>query len=185
MPILIAGVALWWAAHLFKRVAPDLRARMGDAGKGAVALALVVSIVLMVIGYRNADGAWFWGRSPAMVGINNLLMLLAFYLFAVSGPKGAKVWLGTKMRHPQLTAVIVFCVAHLLVNGDVPSFVLFGGLLAWAVTEILVINAKEGPWTPPPRAPLKKEITTPIIALVAMVVVMVIHNWLGVVPWGA
>ena len=60
---LILGVALWWGAHFFKRVAPDVRASLGDPGKGAVALALLVSIVLMVIGYRAADGAvptrWF------------------------------------------------------------------------------------------------------------------------------
>ena len=30
------------------------------------------------------------------------------------------------MRHPQLTAVIVWAVAHLLVNGDLASIVLFG-----------------------------------------------------------
>ncbi|MEM7488273.1 MAG: NnrU family protein [Pseudomonadota bacterium] len=185
MALLIAGVLLWAGAHFFKRLAPDVRARLGDPGKGLVALLLVVSIVMMVFGYGLAGGAFFWGRSGALVGINNLLMLVAFYLFAVSGPKGAKVWLSTKLRHPQLTAVIVFAVAHLLVNGDTRSFVLFGGLLIWAVAEIVVINAQDGPWTPPPRAPAKKEVSTAIIAVVAMVIVMLIHNWLGVVPWGA
>ncbi|MEM7644167.1 MAG: NnrU family protein [Pseudomonadota bacterium] len=185
MALLIAGVLLWWGAHLFKRIAPDTRAKLGDPGKGLVAVLLVASIVMMVYGYGRAGGAFFWGRSGALVGINNLLMLVAFYLFAVSGPKGAKVWLGTKMRHPQLTSVIVFAVAHLLVNGDTRSFILFGGLLLWAVVEIIVINTAEGAWTPPPRAPMAKEITTPIIAVVAMVVVMLIHNWLGIVPWGA
>jgi uncharacterized membrane protein len=184
MALLIAGVLLWSGAHLFKRLVPETRARLGDPGKGLVALALVASIVMMVFGYRWADGAWFWGRHPATVGINNLLMLVAFYLFAVSGPKGAKVWLGTKLRHPQLTAFILFAVAHLLVNGDAPSFVLFGGLLIWAVTEIVVINRQDGAWTPPPRAPVLKEVTTAITAVVAVVIVMLIHNWLGVVPWG-
>ena len=42
MLILILGVALWWAAHLFKRIAPGVREPMGDKGKGVVALALVV-----------------------------------------------------------------------------------------------------------------------------------------------
>ena len=30
---LILGLALWWAAHFFKRVAPDVRAGMGDRGQ--------------------------------------------------------------------------------------------------------------------------------------------------------
>ena len=51
--VLIIGVALWWAAHLFKRVAPARRAAMGDPGKGAVAATIAVGIVLMVIGYRG------------------------------------------------------------------------------------------------------------------------------------
>ena len=31
--VLILGVALWWAAHLFKRVMPEKRAAMGDTGR--------------------------------------------------------------------------------------------------------------------------------------------------------
>ena len=49
MTILILGVALWWAAHLFKRLAPEARGRMGDPGKGLMAVAVVASVVLMVI----------------------------------------------------------------------------------------------------------------------------------------
>ncbi len=184
MNLLIVGVALWWAAHLFKRIAPGPRARLGEPGKGLVALLLVGSIILMVIGYRSAEGAFYWGRDPMWVGINNILMVLAFYFYAASGAKGAKIWLGTKVRHPQLTGFSIWAVAHLLVNGDTPSFVLFGGLLIWAIIEILLINAQEGPWTPPPRAPFKKEIVAIVVTIVVVVVVMGIHYWLGVPPWG-
>jgi len=62
--ILILGVALWSGAHLFKRLAPERRAAMGDAAKGPVALALVLSIVLMVIGYRWAEPVWLWYPPP-------------------------------------------------------------------------------------------------------------------------
>ncbi|MGL4321709.1 MAG: NnrU family protein [Paracoccaceae bacterium] len=184
MTLLVLGLALWCAAHLFKRLAPGPRAALGNAGKGAVAAALVASVVLMVIGYRGAEGTFYWGRSPALVGINNLLMVLAFYIYAVGGPKGARIWIGTKLRHPQLTGFAIWAVAHLLVNGDTPSIVLFGGLLVWAIAEMLIINAQDGPWTPPPRAPRKKEVTYIVITVVVVAIVMVIHNWLGVQPWG-
>lgn len=184
MTLLILGLALWWTAHLFKRFAPVPRAAMGNAGKGVLALALLASVVLMVIGYRGAEGAVFWGRHPAMVGINNLLMLIAFYIYAVGGPKGARIWIGTKLRHPQLTGFSIWAGAHLLVNGDVPSLVLFGGLLIWALVEMVVINAQDGPWVPPPRAARRKEIIYVVAAIVATGVVMGIHNWLGVQPWG-
>ncbi|MGL5011385.1 MAG: NnrU family protein [Paracoccaceae bacterium] len=184
MTLLILGLALWCAAHLFKRLAPAPRAKLGNAGKGLVALALVASIVLMVIGYRSAEGAFFWGRSPALVGINNLLMLIAFYIYAVGGPKGPRIWIGTKLRHPQLTGFSIWAVAHLLVTGDVPSFVLFGDLLIWALAEMAIINAQDGPWTPPPRAPRRQEFTYAAASIVVTALVMGIHYWLGVQPWG-
>jgi len=184
MTLLILGLALWVAAHLFKRVAPGLRAPLGDRFKAPVALVLVASVVLMVIGYRGAEGAVYWAPQPAWVGINNLLMVLAFYIYAVGGPKGPRVWIGTKLRHPQLTGFSLWAVAHLLVNGDVPSFILFGGLLIWAQAEILLINAQDPAWTPPPRAPARKEVIYIVATVVAVAVVMVIHNWLGVRPWG-
>lgn len=179
---LILGVALWWGAHLFKRFAPERRAAMGEKGKGAVAGALAVSIVLMVIGYKTADGAVYWGRGPALAGINNLLMLVAFYLFAAAG---ARTTLAQKFRHPQLTGFVVFALAHLLVNGDVPSFVLFGGLGVWALVEMAVINRAEPDWTPPGKpVPRGKEIGVAVTSVIVYIGVALIHGWIGPWPFG-
>jgi len=186
MTILILGMALWWAAHLFKRVFPTVRDRMGNAAKGLMALGIVGAVVLMVVGYRMAEGSVYWGRAPMWVGINNLLMVAAFYIYAVGGPGPGKprVWLGTKLRHPQLIGFSVWAVAHLLVNGDTPSFVLFGGLLVWALVEMKLINAQDGPWTPPPRGDARKEAVYVGLTVFIVAVVMALHNWLGVQPWG-
>jgi uncharacterized membrane protein len=184
MILLIAGVVLWWAAHLFKRLAPSARASLGGVGYPVMAVAIILSVVLMVLGYSEAEGAFYWGPSPMWVGINNLLMVLAFYFYAASAAKGAKIWLGTKIRHPQLSGFSVWAIAHLLVNGDTPSFILFGGLLVWAQVEIRLINAQEGPWVRPDRAPAKKEIVAAVVTVVVVTVVMGIHYALGVTPWG-
>ena len=181
MWLLILGLLVWSGAHLFKRLAPDARARLGDPGKGLVALLLAASVVMMVLGYRWAETVYLWQPPEWTRHLNNLLMVLSFYLFALSGPKGAKPWLGTKVRHPQLSAVIVFAVAHLLVNGQTKAIVLFGGLLVWAVAEVAIINRQDGPWTPPPRAPVAKEVSTAVITLVVLAVVIAIHGWVG--PW--
>lgn len=182
MTLLILGLALWWGAHLFKRLAPGARAGLGDAGKGLVAVAVLASVVLMYFGYgaaKETADVW-WGRNPALVGINNLLMVLAVYLYAASGTRAA---LARKIRHPQLTAVKTWALAHLLVNGDLPSFVLFGGLLAWAVVSVILINRAQPEWVPPvakPGAEWKAVVGT----VVVLVVIMLIHNWLGYQPWG-
>src|SRR6056297_692430 len=181
MAYLILGLILWSAGHFFKRVAPDMRAGMGTAGKGVAALIILAGVVLMVIGYRAADGAVFWGRHPATVGINNLLMLLSVYMFAAAGMKTA---LARKMRHPMLGAVKVWALAHLLVNGDVPSFVLFGGLLAWAVIEMIVINKSEPDWTPPAPQPKSREIMALVGSVVVFAVIALIHMWLGYPVFG-
>ena len=181
MVLLIFGVVLWWAAHLFRRMAPERRAALGDKGKGLIAVLLILSVVLMVMGYQRADGPVWWGRSPATTGINNLLMLLAFYLYAADG-MGTRVtaWI----RHPQLTGFSLWAGAHLLVNGDLPSLILFGGLLAWALVEIAVLN-RAGAWKQRSGPfPVRKEIMATVGAVVVMLVVGVIHGWIGPWPFG-
>jgi uncharacterized membrane protein len=179
--ILILGLALWCAGHFFKRVAPAARAKMGAKARGPITLVLLAGVILMVIGYRMSDGAFFWGRHPATVGINNLLMLLSVYLFAISGMKTA---LARKMRHPMLTAVKVWSLAHLLVNGDVASIILFGGLLAWAVSEVIVINRAEPNWTPPPPKPARKEVIAIVATLVIYAAIVAVHYALGYPTFG-
>ncbi|MEM7720347.1 MAG: NnrU family protein [Pseudomonadota bacterium] len=186
MILLILGLVLWWVAHLMKRLAPDarhqLQDRMGDASRALFAALILLSVVLMTIGYQNYSGPFFWGRSAAMVGVNNLLMLVAIYLFASSG---AKTWITKIIRHPQLTAFKAWAIAHLLVNGDMASFILFGGLLAWAVVSVILINRQT---ERPPAAevyPVGKEISAVVITLVVFSIVSGIHIWLGYNPFGA
>lgn len=179
--ILILGLALWCAGHFFKRAAPDARAGMGAKARGPITLVLLGGVILMVIGYRMSDGAVFWGRHPATVGINNLLMLLSIYLFAAAGMKTA---LARKMRHPMLAGVKAWALAHLLVNGDTASFILFGGLLAWAVAEVIVINRAEPDWTPPPPAPRRKEVIAVLASVVLYAVIAAVHYALGYPVFG-
>ncbi|MDO5605910.1 MAG: NnrU family protein [Paracoccus sp. (in: a-proteobacteria)] len=184
MLILVLGVALWWAAHLFKRFAPAARASMGDSGRAAVTGGLVLSVLLMIWGYRAAPmGELWWGSSPATKGINNLLILIGFYLFAASGMKTA---VAQRLRHPQLIGFSLWAFGHLLVNGDMPSLVLFGGLLVWAVVEMVVINRAQPRWSAPagPVVP-RKEVMAIVGTLVVYGAASLIHIWLGYNPFGA
>lgn len=182
MILLILGSALWFVSHSFKRVAPGARAKMGDKAKGPVALATFAAIILMVIGYRMSDGgAVLWGRSPALTGINNLLMLASFYLFAASG---MKTWATSKIRHPQLMGASLWAVAHLLVNGDVASFILFGSILVWALMMMGLTNSQQS-WTRPtgPFAP-RKEAMAVVGGLIVFGVAVGIHYLLGYPTFG-
>lgn len=180
MPLLILGLLLWSVPHLLKRLAPKMRAGWGERGKGPLSLAMLAGIVLMVIGYRSAEGAFFWGRSPAVVGINNLLMLGSVYLFAASGMKTA---LARKMRHPMLWGTVLWAAGHLLVNGDVPSFVLFGGIAVWALMSMALIN-RAGPWVPPAAKPAKFEAMALAGTLIVYGAIVGVHYALGYPTFG-
>lgn len=178
--LLILGVALWWAAHLFKRVAPERRAAMGDAGRGVVAVAILLSIVLMVIGYRMTDYIHVWSPPAFMVHINNLLVLIAIWMMSPAGTKGRILH---KVRHPMLGGFRAWAVAHLLVNGDLASIVLFGGLFLWGIVEMKAINRAEPNWTPGAPGTLAKDAMFLVASLVLMAVIGYIHGWLGYWPF--
>ncbi len=179
--LLLLGVALWWAAHLFKRVMPERRAAMGDAGKGVVALALAVAILLMIFGYRMTDFIHVWAPPAFLTHINNLLVLIAFYLASPAGQKGRLL---NKIRHPMLGGFKLWAFAHLLVNGDLASIVLFGGLLAWAVVEVIVINKSEPDWTPGEPGTYGKDAMFFVASIILLGVVGYIHGLVGPSPFG-
>jgi len=47
------------------------------------------------------------------------------------------------LRLPQITAVKVWAFAHLLVNGDLASVLLFGSFLAWGVFDRISLKKRE------------------------------------------
>ncbi|NNU78925.1 NnrU family protein [Halovulum dunhuangense] len=182
MTLLVIGVALWWGAHLFKRLAPAQRAalsaRMGDKSKAIFATLLLLSVVLMVLGYRGADFVAVWTPPAAMLHVNNLLMLLAVIFFGMASSKGRmRSWL----RHPMLTGFLAWAVAHLLVNGDLASIILFGGLGLWAPVAMVAINRGNPAWTPPAPGPVKGDVRLVLISVVVFAVLGGIHSLLG--PW--
>ncbi|MGR3617639.1 MAG: NnrU family protein [Paracoccaceae bacterium] len=178
--ILTVGVALWWAAHLFKRVAPARRAAMGDKGRGLVALAILASVVLMIIGYRMAPFVPVWTPPTYMVHINNLLVLIGIWAMSPAGTKG-KILSG--IRHPMLMGFRLWALAHLLVNGDAASLVLFGGLLAWGVAEIKVINAADPDWKPRTDGSIAKDGMFFVASIVLLGVIGYVHGLIGPSPF--
>lgn len=176
---LLLGLALWSAAHMFKRLAPDMRARMGDKAKGPVALTLLVGLVLIVIGYCGWDSPQIWTPAASMVHLNNLLLLLAVYLFAASG---MKTRITRVVRHPQLAGVSLWAIGHLLANGDLASVVLFGWLLVWALVEMRLIGHTAAEAAPP--ASPGREIGAAVGAVLVLAVLGYIHTLFGLNPFG-
>ncbi len=176
---LLIGVFLWWAAHMVKRLAPNLRRDLSTAlgegpSKGIISLIILASVVLMFLGYRQAEIIPVYTPFPGAGHLNNLLMFPALYLMGV-GPAGGR--LSAKIRHPMLAGIIVWSFSHLLVNGDIASIVMFGGLGLWALVQMRLINQHEGPWEVPMPGNSLQDWKLALMTLFIFVVIAGIH-WL-------
>ena len=180
---LVMGVLLWSVAHLFPAVAAparaDLAKRLGPPYQGVFSLVILASIVLMVLGWRSAEPTHVylpptWGRVAT-----NVLLVLALWLFVVSAMASN---VKRVLRHPQLTGLVTWSVAHLLSNGDARSLVLFGGLGVWAIVGMLAINRRDGAWQKPDALPMSGEWKIVAIALAGFALLYLAHPYFAGVP---
>jgi len=186
MTFLILGILIWSGVHLIPARGVRMRAawieRIGEGPyKGLFALSLVGAITLMVTGWKSTGPVAIyappeWGRWLA-----NVAMFVSLVLFMGSNvPSNMKRF----VRHPQLTGVAVWGVAHLFANGDLRSLVLFGGLALWAVIEIASLNQRDGAWEKPEPLPLAAEIKPLVAGVVAYALLVFVHPYLaGVSPF--
>lgn len=146
MTLLVFGLLAWFVVHLFPIFAPGPRAalttRFGVAYKGAFAAVTVATIVLIVHGYGAAPFVEVWSPPAFLTHVNNLLMVIAVLFFIAGSFKSSPVLRWT--RHPQLNGVKTWAIAHLLVNGDLASILLFGGFLVWGVVAMIGSNKRDG-----------------------------------------
>lgn len=184
MLLLLAGLLLWAATHLFVSLGADARqqviAKIGIGPyKGLFSLTLVGAIVLIVMGWKAMPTGSFYVPPVELRHLTMLLMPFALILFvAASVPTDLKRYI----RHPQLTGVKLWAVAHLLSNGETRSVILFGGLLAWAVMEVIAINRRDGVWTKPAQVGLPKTAMSTAIGLILTVVLVYAHPWISGMP---
>ena len=178
---LVLGVLLWTYSHTMKRMNPGFRAGLGDAGKGLVAVLSLVALGLMIWGYRSAEVIPLWQPPAAMRHANNGLMLLAVLLVGMGANRGR---LRTLLRHPMLTSVVLWAVAHLLVNGDVASLILWGGMGLWAIFDMAAISRMEPPWVRPAPGPVRNDVIYVAAMLAVFGGIVWLHGWLGYPPLG-
>jgi len=184
MTLLVLGVAMWAILHLFPAVAVGPRARIVEGlGRGKYralfSLGIVTSVVLMVFGWKSATPSVVY--SPPSLGppLTGMVMPFALILFFAAR---ARTNIKRMVRHPQLTGVLVWAFAHLLANGDSRSVVLFGGIGAWSIGQMIATNRRDGPWIRPDPLPVKMDLVPVIIGAVAYGVLLWAHPWLFGVP---
>ncbi|HET6756913.1 MAG TPA: NnrU family protein, partial [Burkholderiales bacterium] len=119
-----------------------------------------------------------YSAAPELQTLTAVLMVIALILFFSSRiPTDVK----RIVRHPQLTGVFIWAIAHLLVNGDSRSLVLFGGLAIWAIVEILIINRREV-WVKAEAVGAKRSLVPVLVGVVAWIALVLAHPWIAGVP---
>ena len=184
MVLLVLGILLFAGVHFVPSLAPGLKAswlaRLGENGyKGTFSVLLLASFALIITGWRSAQPEFLYTPSPALRHPAMGLLLIAFLLMVVSSRSSR---LSLMIRHPQLSGVTLWGIAHLLLNGDSRSLVLFGGMAVWAVLEMIAINRRDGAWVKGVAPSWGTELVNLIIAVVVVGVVVYIHPWLSGMP---
>ena len=106
-------------------------------------------------------------------------MIVAIFVFALGHTKGR---LRGRLRHPMLTSVKIWAVAHLLVNGDLASLILFGSMLAWAVLAVILINRSES-WSAPDPVATKRDFVLVFMVVSIFLLFSGLHWIFGVWPF--
>jgi uncharacterized membrane protein len=180
MSLLIAGLILWIAAHFFPAMAPYKRkrliAKMGLIPyKISFALVIISSIVLMVFGWRSIVPMQLYQLPQWTHYITLALVLISFILFVAAQ---VKTNIKRVLRHPQLTALVLWSIGHLLVNGDSRSLVLFLGLLIWAKLQVVATNKRDGKRELPEKMNIKNDIFTVIGGVTVFIIMIFAHPYI-------
>lgn len=144
MQTLFLGLVIFFAAHtftMFRGARQSLVDRIGVLPyRGLYSVVSLGGFVLIVMGYGDAAKVALWNPPAIMRPIALALMLPALIILMSTYMPGN---IKAKLKNPMLIALKTWAFAHLLVNGDLPSMLLFGSFLAWAVIDLIAVKRTE------------------------------------------
>lgn len=154
MILMLAGLVLFVAVHVFSGRRPLRAAAVAQLGKGPyqaihgiLALAAVLAIAYGYGQWRASSPAQLWDPPVAMRHVAATLMLIAsIAAVAALGQSHIRAWL----KFPFLVAIKVWALAHLLANGDAATITLCVVFLGWAVFTRISVKRRGDPL---PKAP--------------------------------
>lgn len=188
MEKLILGLVLFIGIHSVSIVAPAWRDRFAAqhqaAWKTLVVFVSLTGLVGIIKGYADArlDPVLLYTTPVWMTHLVALLMLPVFIFFLAPYFPGR---IKTTLKHPQLVALKLWAVAHLLVNGTLADVVLFGSLLAWAVVDRISLKRRETRPVPVVTTSSANDWILVVLGLVIYILFVAwLHKaWFGVAPF--
>lgn len=148
MSLFVLGLIIFFGIHLVPIVTAaraQLVSTVGSIGHQVMfSVVSIVGLVLIVMGYGDLQTSGsanpqIWVPPTWIKHVVFLLMLPVFVLLiAAYMPSNIR----DRVGHPMLVAIKIWALAHLLVNGDLASMMLFGSFLAYAVVDRISVKSR-------------------------------------------
>jgi uncharacterized membrane protein len=178
---MIAGLVLFLGAHTLTTMRDTRAALMGRIGegpyKGLYSLVSAAGLVLIVWGfgrYRTTGYIVLWDPPQWLHPIALVLLWVSFVALAAAYSPAGKI--KGLLRHPMLVGVKAWALAHLLVNGDLGSLILFGAFLVWAVYDRIAVKRRGDPGAPTVAAFGRNDAIVIVVGTVAYIAVLWLHD---------
>ncbi len=181
---LLLGLVLFFGMHSMSIAALPLRDKLAAKSelgwKSLYGVVSLIGIVLMVRGYADLRQApTLLYVSPSWLHyVAAVLLLPTFVLIQVPYLPGR---IKSAVKHPQLAAVILWALAHLLVNGTLADVLLFGSFLLWAVADRISMKGRIA--RPIPGAP-ESRANDVVVVVVGLTVYAATVFWLHEIVFG-
>jgi uncharacterized membrane protein len=149
MAYLILGLAMFFSIHIVP-MAPALREQTRALLSVRVyllvfSLVSALALILIVIGYGQVR--WQAGLDPELwappIWLRHVTMLLILPAMVLLVAAYVPSRIRSAVQHPMLAGVALWAFAHLLVNGDLASVILFGSFFIWAVVDAISASRRK------------------------------------------
>ena len=192
MMVLIVGLVLFLGVHLLPtspELRDDLKERLGaNTYRAVFSLLSLAGFIIIVLGYHKLQ--LHPGKNPVLwdppVWTRHIAagLMLPAMVFLVASLIPSRI--RTTIRHPMLTAIKIWALAHLIANGDLGALLLFGSFLAFAVYDRISVKKRAdlGPLgTAEPTSALNDVLVVVIGVALYAALLFGGHHWLiGVSP---
>lgn len=144
MSVLVLGLVIFFGVHLlpaFQTLRQSFLDKLGEGGyKGLFSLASAAGLGLIIWGKGIAPAIAVydpptWGRHVTFLFVLVAMILLV----AAYTPSHLRRW----VRHPMLWGITFWAIGHLFANGDLASLLLFGGFLAYAQVDLILVSRRQ------------------------------------------
>jgi len=150
MLLFILGLVLFFGIHMLPFY-PEYRAQLIEKlnsetidaeGMYKIIFSVIslLGLIFIGIGKGSMEFIGLWDTPVFFRYIAVVLTLISFILIVAAYPPNN---IRRYVPHSMLTGIIIWGITHLIVNGDVASFILFGSFVAYSIVAIKLSNRRD------------------------------------------